>query len=230
VDASSAQRKEIAHLIQNHGLEITGFHALLYTRPDLQFFESRASLARTVDYLKRLIKLCAEMGGKVLVFGSPKNRVRAGRDYAECMAWAVEGFAETAKEAGQCGIMFCIEPLAPSETEFIQSSDEGMQLVSLVDHPSFGLHLDAKAMIGSRENIKEVLGKYGRHVRHFHAGDPGLAPPGSTGVDHAEFGRALREAGYEGYVSIEMRRGFGPTREVVARSVSYVKQCYLNIA
>jgi len=35
---------------------------------------------------------------------------------------------------------------------------------------------------------------------------------------------------YERYVSIEMRRGFGPTQEVVTRSVSYVRKCYLNAA
>jgi len=230
VDASSAQRKTITQLIQSYGLEVTGFHALLYTRPDLQLFESRASLAKTVDYLKQLVKLCAEMEGRVLVFGSPRNRARHGRDYADCMAWAAEGFTEVAKAAGQCDVTVCIEPLAPDETEFVQSSDEGMQLVSLVGHPNFCLHLDAKAMIGSRENVKEVLGKYGKHVRHFHVGDPGLAPPGSTGVDHAEFGKALRDVSYERYVSIEMRRGFGPTQEVVTRSVSYVRKCYLNAA
>lgn len=230
VNASTIQRNEIKHLIQGLGLEITGFHALLYTRPDLQLFESRDSLCKTVDYLKQLIRLCSDMGGKILVFGSPKNRLRAGREYAECLAWAAEGFAQTAREAEQFDVTICIEPLAPDETDFIQSSEEGMKLVGLVDHPNFGLHLDAKAMIGACEDAMEVLRKYARHVRHFHAGDPGLAPPGSTGVDHAPFGKGLREFGYKGYVSIEMRRGFGPTREVVAQSVTYVRKCYLDVA
>lgn len=229
VSTSPAQRREIKCLVESLGLEITGFHALLYTRPDLQLFKDRTTLWKTVNYLKQLIMVCGEMGGKIMVFGSPKNRVRTGRGYSECIAWAAEGFAEAANEAERFGITVCIEPLAPTETEFIQSSDEGMKLVSMVGHPNFGLHLDAKAMIGTHEDETEVLGKLGPQVRHFHVGDPGLAPPGSTGVDHSGFGRALRNVGYQGYVSIEMRRGFGPTREVVSRSVNYVRKCYLNV-
>lgn len=230
VDASSAQREAVRSLITSVGLEVAGFHALLYTRPDLQLFESRIGLRQTMNYLKHLLRLCSDLGGKILVFGSPKNRIRAGREYTECLAWAAEGFGDVAREAQRLGVSVCIEPLAPSETDFIQSSDDGMRLVSMVNHPHFSLHLDAKAMIVANEDPSTVFAKYGRHVRHFHVGDPGLAPPGSTGADHSELGRALRGADYHGYVSIEMRKGFGPTRETVTRSVNYVKKVYLGLS
>ncbi len=228
VNASSEERERVKHLIHSIGLELVGFHALLYTRPDLQLFKDRIGLWNTVDYVKQLIRLCAEMGGKILVFGSPKNRTRSGRDYAECMAWAAEGFGEMARVAECFGVTVCIEPLAPAETDFIKSSDEGMELVTLVGHPNFSLHLDAKALMGANEDVERVFEKYGKHVKHFHVGDPGLAPPGSTSIDHTRIGKAMRNAGYGGYVSIEMRRGFGPTREVISRSVDYVKRCYLR--
>ena len=226
-EATRQERTQIKALIQRAGLEVTGLHSLLYTRPDLQCFKDRQTLRETVAYLKAMAELCADLGGRVLVFGSPRNRIRHGRDLEECMAWAVEGFAEVAHTAARCGVTFCIEPLAPSETEFIQSSREGMALVERVGRPHFGLHLDAKALVGAGEDVEGVFRAYGRRLQHFHVGDPGLAPPGSTGMDHIPIGSALRRSGYEGYVSIEMRRGFGPSREVIARSVAYVRQCYL---
>lgn len=228
INATSQDRERVKRLVRSFELEVAGFHALLYSRPDLQLFKDRVGLWKTVDYLKQLMRLCADLEGTVLVFGSPKSRGRNGRDYAECMAWAAEGFSETATEAERFGVTVCIEPLAPEETDFIRTSDEGMELVGLVGHHNFGLQLDAKAMIGANEDLEEVFRKYGKQVRHFHVGDPGLAPPGSTGIDHGRFGRALRNVGYAGYVSIEMRRGFGPTREVIPRSVDYVRRCYLR--
>jgi len=228
VDVVSEESVRVKNLIHSFGLEITGFHSLLYTRPELQLFKDRAGLSSTVTYLKQLIRLCGEMEGKVLVFGSPRNRARNGKDNAECMSWAAEGFGEAARAAERWGVTLCIEHLAPTETDFIMSSNEGMELVRLVDHPNFGLHLDAKAMIEANEDFEKAFEEHGQHAKHFHVGDPGLAPPGSTGVDHAPMGRALRRSGYDGYVSIEMRRGFGPTREVVSTSVDYVKSHYLQ--
>ena len=218
----------VTRLIRRAGLEVTGFLSLLYTRRDLQLFQDAPTRRRTIDYLGALGRLCAEMGGKVLVFGSPKNRARHGHTTAECLDWAVEVFSQAAREAQRAGVTLCIEPLSPEETDFIQSSAEGLELVRRVDQQGFGLHLDAKAMLASREDPEAVLRDARSFVRHVHVGDPGLAPPGSTGADHAPIGRALRRSGYRGYVSIEMRRGFGPSREVIANSVAYVKQHYLE--
>ncbi|HBH97606.1 MAG TPA: hypothetical protein DDX89_07480, partial [Candidatus Omnitrophica bacterium] len=206
VEAEAEERARIKTLIQRTGLDVTGFHSLLYTRPDLQLFKDHASLREMVAYLNRLVHLCADLDGRLLIFGSPRNRVRHGRSVEECLAWAAEAFTEVAEKAGRCGVSLCIEPLGPSETDFIQSSLEGAALVERVGHPNFRLHLDTKALVGSGEDVEAVLAHYGGTLRHFHVSDPGLAPPGSAGIDHARIGRALCRSGYQGFVSLEMRR------------------------
>lgn len=230
VDASAPERARLKALIKASGLELTGFHALLYTRPDLQLFRDRAGLDQTVAYLIELARLCGELEGAVLILGSPRNRVRQGRDYEECLAWAADAFSRVANACAPLGVTLCIEPLGPDETEFVMSAREGAALVNRVNHPRFRLHLDAKALLSTGEDLASVLDKHGTLLRHFHVGDPGLAPPGSTGADHAPFGRALRRANYQHYVSIEMRRGHGDSRETVARSIAYVTQHYLEAA
>lgn len=228
VEVSQEERKRVRRLVQSSGLEVTAFHALLYTRPDLQLFKDKKSRQATVDYLKQLAQLCADLRGKALIFGSPKSRMKGDRDYEECLEWAAEAFREVAEEGKGLGVVLCIEPLPPKEADFIRNSAEGMALVERVNRSNFGLHLDAKAMVEADENFEEAFQKYGRQICHFHVGDPGLSPPGSTGVDHSRIGKALRRSGYNGYVSIEMRKGFGPSREVVSKSVEYVRACYLN--
>ena len=228
IESSQGERKQLSRLIKSFNLEVTGFHALLYTRQDLHFFRDRRNLAQLVHYLKQLVVLCAELDGRVLVFGSTRNRARNGRDYSECMAWAVEGFHETAEEAKRCSVMVCIEPLPQKETDFIMTSREGMHLVRTVNHENFGLHLDAKAMAESNEDYSEVFAEFGKDIQHFHVGDPGLAPPGSTGLNHKSIGAALKQSGYDGFVSIEMKNSFGNPRNVIPKSVDYVKKCYFE--
>lgn len=229
VETTLRERQELRKLIERYGLEVSGFHALLYTRPDLKLFKDRESMQQVVQYLKQLGEVCRDVGGKVLIFGSPKNRALEGRPKEECLEWATEAFREVAEACEGLGVTLCIEPLPASENEFILTSHEGMDLVRRVNHPNFRLHLDAKAMHGAGENMEEAIAKYGKKIRHFHVGDPGLAPPGSTGMlDHQVVGRALKQSGYQGYVSIEMRRGFGPSQDVITKSIDYVKQCYFN--
>lgn len=230
IEAPASDRARIKALVRASGLELTGFHALLFTRPDLQLFQDRAGLDQTAGYLIELAQLCCDLEGTVLILGSPRNRVRHGRDYGECLDWGVDAFSRIATACEPLGVTLCIEPLGPDETEFVMSAREGAALVRRVNHPNFRLHLDAKALLSTGENLGCVLEEHGKLLRHFHVGDPGLAPPGSTGADHAPFGQALRRANYQHYVSIEMRRGHGDSREVVSRSIAYVTQHYLEAA
>lgn len=226
--ANTQERHILREKIERSGLELVGLHALLFTRPDLQLFADRASYASTIEYLTKLAELCADLNGRVLILGSPRNRALHGRDYSQCLIWAQDAFLTLAQYCAKRDVILCIEPLAPNETEFIMSAQEGAELVERVSHPNFRLHLDAKALISTGENLDQILDQYGRLLQHFHVGDPGLTPPGSTGVDHAPFGRALRRTGYHGYVSIEMRRGQGDSREAVTESVVYVMNKYLD--
>ena len=61
---------------EDAGIAITGLHWLL-VRPDGLSIttDDDAAFASTVDVGLRLVELCAELGGSVLVHGSPKQRM-----------------------------------------------------------------------------------------------------------------------------------------------------------
>ena len=226
ITASDVDIDDLKKIVGKYNLIVSAFHALLYTRPDLYLFGDKAKREDTILYLKKLMKLARKLSVKVLVYGSPASRKVGGKSYAECYSIAVDVFRELGKEAALNDTTFCIEPLGPSESDFIQNADEGYKLVKDVGHPHFGLHLDAKAMIDSKEDFIGVFKKYGRIIKHFHIGDSGLAPPGYTGFDHSLIGKHLYDSGYDGFVSIEMKRGFGNTREVVKNAVKYIYTKY----
>lgn len=226
VKASAREIAALNKMVMRHGLVIPALHALLFTRPDMRLFGEEDARRQMINYLKDLIRLAEELDARILVYGSPKSRAIGNKDYDECYAVAVDTFRELGREAEKFGRFFCIEPLGPSECDFIKNADEGFKLVRDVSNPHFGLHLDAKAMIDTKEDFSSVFKKYGRVIKHFHAGDPGISPPGYTGFDHSEIGKPLSDSGYDGFVSIEMRQGFGDSKETIKKAVEYVRKSY----
>lgn len=224
--ATDHERRAFREKMRKIGLEVVGLHALLFTRPDLQLFGSLKSREETGEYLKRLFKLCSDLGGKVLVFGSPRNRKLNGLDYKEALDIAVDFFRDLTSTAQKYNVVLCMEALSSLETDFLTTSNDVIYLIKNVAHPYFGLHLDAKAMIESKEDFNATLSQYGRMLRHFHVGDPGLTPPGTTGFNHRLIGDALKACRYNGFVSIEMRCNPTLPRETIEKSVRYVKEKY----
>lgn len=226
VQVSDDEVEGLKELISRYNLVIPAFHALLFTRPDLYIFGKESIRQQTVLYLKKLIRLAGMLSVKVLVYGSPASRRVAEKSYDGCYEIALDVFKELGDEAEHHNVIFCIEPLGPSESDFIQTADEGYQIVRDVDSLHFGLHLDVKAMIDAEEDFDAVFERYGAMLKHFHVSDPGLAPPGSTGLDHRLIGKALADSLYDGFVSIEMKREFGDTKEIIRDAVAYVRNSY----
>jgi D-psicose/D-tagatose/L-ribulose 3-epimerase len=227
IQSSPKERSDIKHSIEDNGLELVGFHALLYTRNDLKLFKSTSSFQDTCLYLASMASLCSEMGGKNLIMGSPYNRNLCGRTLEDCFDQAIEGFTQLADICKELGVNFCIEPLPPFQTEFITSASEGERLVKAVNHPNFCLHLDASAL--RLESFPpELVIKESITPQHFHVNDPGLAVPGSSTKDLPLMIKALRNKNYEGFFSIEVVPDGSDPRDILKSSVEYVRQLLEN--
>lgn len=226
----ASDRSAIRKAFEGAGLRVAGLHWLLagpgkfsITTPDRELF------AHTRGYLAGLAGLCADLGGEVMVFGSPRQRhIEPDWDAGAVRRQAVTLFRELAEMAGDLGIRICFEPLTAKETNFINTMKEGVALINEVDHPAFQLHLDVKAMAGAEPKTpaETIIEEGGRHLRHFHANDPNLLGPGMGDFDQAPVGRALKTIGYKGWISVEtFVDGPGP-EEIARQSMENLKKCY----
>ena len=96
------KRRDIRRTIEASGLVVSGLHWLLVIPQDLSITSADVDVrAKTRQVMCSLVTLCADLGGAVLVHGSPKQRWLSddAADAATARSWALEAFAQAAAEA-----------------------------------------------------------------------------------------------------------------------------------
>ena len=226
-DISAAERKRIREAAAQAGIEIAGLHWLL-VKPEGMYINHPDVKVRkaTQNYLKELIDLCGDLGGKVLVHGSPQQRnVKEGWDPAETRKFALETFQVCADAAQSRDVFYCLEALTTADTNFINTIDEALQMVDEIGHPNFQTMLDCRSIYASaKAELPRVLkaaletGK----LNHIHVNDPNDRGPGFGDLQFTPLLKILHEADYQGYISVEVF-DFNPDPQTIAgRSIGYL--------
>jgi sugar phosphate isomerase/epimerase len=225
-DVSADRRRELRQIASGNGVAICGLHWLLAKTEGLHLTSANSALRlATTRYLIELGQACADLGGTVMVFGSPMQRnLEPGMTRAQAYANAAEVFRAAMPALGDCGVTICMEPLTPKETDFCNTCADAAELIAMVDHPCFQLHQDVKAMLSEPTSIPDLIAEYAPLTKHFHVNDSNLLGPGMGETDYHPIFRALAESRYDGWVSVEVF-DYRPGAERIAReSVAYMKK------
>ena len=182
---------------------------------------------RTQQYFRDLVAFCNDLGGKSIIVGSPQQRnLEPEVTLEQATAWASEVFRPAVGDAEDHGITICFEPLAPSETNFMNTASEAIEFIERLPSPAFKIILDVKAMCSMGQPIPDIIRQSAPHFDYFHANDANLKGPGFGEVDFVPIAQALKEVSYDGYVSVEVFK-FEEGPEVIAtESLSYLKQSF----
>lgn len=160
-----------------------------------------------------------------MVFGSPKQRaVPPGLDAASASRLAEEALATPLDRAAARGVVICLEPLSPEETDFINTAEQARAFIEQVAHPNLRLLLDVKAMSSESRPIPDIVRENRRYLAHVHANDANRRGPGFGDTDFGPIAKALAAIGYDAWVSVEVF-DYSPDPETIARqSLAYLKQ------
>jgi len=251
-DIPDKRRAEVRRLAEKAGLTVVGLHWLLAKTKGFHLTSPDAKVRRkTAEYLGHLAHFSADLGGRIMVLGSPQQRnLASGMSKAEGMKHAAEVLRAALPALEKADVTIALEPLAPVETNFLNTAADAVALMDLVDSPRCRLHLDCKAMAAETTGkgdsphlperpggccaqmgtvpfslIPDLIRKYQKRFVHFHANDPNRQGPGFGKLDFVPILRALGEIGYHGWISVEVF-DYAPGADRLAReSIRYLRRC-----
>lgn len=222
---SAARRSEIRDAAARSNIAITGIHWVLVKPEGLYINHTDPTIRnRTATYFCDLVDFCADLSGKIMVVGSPKQRnILPGVSAPQAAAWAAETFRTAVSRAEQRQVTICFEPLAPAETNFINTALDAIKFVQSVPSPNFKIILDVKAMCSESKPIPQIIQESRPHFAYFHANDKNLKGPGFGDVDFKPIAGALKTAGYQGFVSVEVFNFDEGPEMIATKSLEYLR-------
>jgi len=205
-EISPPQRRQLREAAARAGVNICALHWLLARTEGLHLNHPDAAVReRTARYLCDLVDCCADLGGKILVLGSPQQRnVLPGLTPRQAWDLAAQTLAGPVQRAETQGVVVCFEPLSPAETNFINTAAEAIEFTRQFNSRALKIILDVKAMCSEQEPIPRIIRQSWPHFAHFHANDKNLKGPGFGEVLFEPIAAALGKVGYEGWVSVEV--------------------------
>jgi D-psicose/D-tagatose/L-ribulose 3-epimerase len=221
-------RATIRRAAQDAGIAITGLHWLLVTPTGLSITSADGAVrARTVDVMRRLIDLCRDLGGSVLVHGSPAQRaIPTGDTPGTALARARDCFAQVADHAAKAGVTYCIEPLSRKETQLINTVGEAAAIVRDIGNHALRTMIDtsAAAQVES-EAVASLIDRWlpSGLIAHVQLNDRNRRGPGQGEDRFTPVLTALVRGGYDRVVAVEPFQYVpdGPT--AAARAIGYIR-------
>ena len=205
---SAAEAAKIRAIVESAGLVVTGLHWLLVKPDGLSLTDPDSAVReRTIEVMIRLTALCAELGGAMLVHGSPKQRaIAAGESHATALSRLRDGLALAGSAAAKAGVIYCIEPLSPRETALINTVAEAAELVRAIDHPNLRTMIDCSAAgLTETEPVPDLIDRWlpTGLIAHVQVNDPNRRGPGQGEMKFANILAALKRHDYAGTIAVE---------------------------
>ncbi len=224
----ASERAVLKRAARAAGVAVSGLHWLLVAPAGLSITSAdRAVWDRTVQVMRRLIDLCAELGGDYLVHGSPaQRRIGDGPDRADAAKRGEAAWAAISDDAARAGVVYCVEPLAAPDADFVNTLDEAAALVRRVAKPALKTMLDtSSAGLTEKMPVADLVRKWMPTglIAHVQFNDRNRRGPGEGDDKFAPVVRALRDTGYSGWIAMEPFQYKPDGAATAARAIGYVQ-------
>jgi D-psicose/D-tagatose/L-ribulose 3-epimerase len=199
-----AHFEQVGRAIRDHGLACTTV-TVLPDQAHSAISPDPASREGALDHLRWAIECSAALGSEVLAgpFHQPLAVFSGVGPTADEQAWAAEVHRQAAEIAAQGGLVLAIEPLNRFECYFLNTMADAKAHVRRVGHPNFGALYDTfHANIEERDPVG-CIADAADVIRHVHISENDRGTPGRGHVPWRATLRALRAAGYDGWLTIE---------------------------
>lgn len=194
----------VQKLLSDHGLALAAMgtgagwvkHKLHLCVPDA------AARQRAKAFIKSIIEVAGSLGAPAII-GSMQGRHGDGVDRIKAWGYLTESAHELGEHARGHGVPLLFEPINRYETNMVSSIDTGLDLIRDSGSDNVRLLADLFHMNIEEVNSAASLRKAGKAIGHVHFVDSNRRPAGLGHIDYQPIAAALREIGYDRFLSAE---------------------------
>jgi len=208
---------------RDHGIAISGIQSLLYGHPEMQVFD-RDIWPAMRKHLVSMIRLAHDLDTSIVVFGSPRNRVRGDLDDDTANAIFAEFLTSLLPILEDCGIVLTLEPNAPEYgADYLTRYTDVVKLSDFISSPWVQPQVDTGCLFMVNNAPEQAVRE--RRPAHVHISTPKLMPPPGP-IDHIALQRSLLAVGYEGWVVLEMLQATPKPLQAAIASAKWLAETY----
>jgi fructoselysine 3-epimerase len=177
----------------------------------------------TIEHYKEIIDLGHDLGATLVLYIGGWQIFGVTRQ--EAWNWSLETLRSIADHASQAGITIAAEP-TPADSNLIETADDALELMRASGKDNVKLMFDTYHALYRSEVSADYVRAMGKDLVHVHAADVNRLPPGDGVVDWYSLVRALQEANFGGYITMEIgfnSRSVEPDK-FAQRAISFLKQ------
>lgn len=199
-EADEAAWAESRRAIEAMPLPVEAFNSFVRTG---KIVGPEADSERLRAYVENALERAAQVGGKIIVFGSGGARqIPDGFPMERAEAQLMDFLDACADSSLEAGVVVAIEPLHRGECNFINLVTEGADIARRLNRPGVRNLADTFHMEREGESLDAIVAS-ADVLAHVHTADTGRFAPGTGTYDHVALFRALSAARYDARVSIE---------------------------
>ena len=218
-DVSHIDSQLVKNALDKNGLTCGSICAAMGPGRDLRgTIEEQAASLR---YLKEVIDVMPVLGCPTLAgpLYSSVGRAEPVSQGEYQIQWdTVKGhLKDLADYATQKGVKLAIEPLNRYETDFINTAEQGLRMITEVNNAALLLHLDTFHMNIEEKDLAKAILSAGNKLGHFHACGSDRGTPGNDHTNWDQISEALQRIGYDKQVVIE---SFTTDVKIIAKAAS----------
>jgi D-psicose/D-tagatose/L-ribulose 3-epimerase len=202
-DPAAFAAADIRRGCEENGLECTICSVLT---GGLNMISEDASVrSKTREHMKAAVKAAAEAGAKIVAgpLYSPVGYLPGRRRTADEWNWAVDCYREIGPVLAEHGVTIAIEPLNRFETYFLNTAADAVALCREIGHPNVGILFDTFHANIEEKDVAAGYRTVAPYLKHVHTCENDRGIPGTGHVDWPGVFHALRDIGYDGWLTIE---------------------------
>jgi D-psicose/D-tagatose/L-ribulose 3-epimerase len=220
----------IRRALADAGLACTVSSAL---PPDASLLDP-AQRDRGVRFIGRVAEAAAACGANLVCgplyapVGALPGRPRTPAEWSSCVA----GLRAAGDVAARLGVTLAVETLNRFETFFLNTAADAVALLDEVNHPAVGLHLDTFHLNIEEKSLPDAIRQSARWLRYVHFSENDRGIVGSGHIDWIGVAAALKDVGYDGWITAETFSGRIPElaaataiwRPIVPDELAYARE------